>query len=374
MFSSGFKSVLVGASAVAFFPVVAGAQTQQEWRCSTDSLDPSQAIVRAEWARKCGLLNNTGGGNSFVNSTTHFDANSFPSWAKEYVEIATNRAYSGNSQGYKVNYYHATALYEAAPMFAVFKETSGPTAGYYKWGPTASTVSRARPLYPTFETTLPAGSGIQLYPHPTDTNDCKLYRDTNGDHKGDTVYTGTSFYVVANCESSCYAPDQQLLFAEGQVAIVDAIKDQRLDLITLTPESTLDNLQLQKNQVYSYTSEIRDSEHILFEISTIRGGKLRLTNEHPVVTSEGRMVRAQDLKVDDELLRQDGTPERIVAVEKTTHYGKVFNIRPITRDQVSNILVAQGFLVGSARYQNEDVQYMNRIILQRDFPEDVLPK
>lgn len=374
MSKSVFRIILGGATAIALLPAVAGAQTQQEWRCNVDSLIPAQAIVRAEWARRCGLTTNLGGGGpgSWVPATTTFNIDFTP--AKEYIEKDPTRSYAGNSQGYKVNYYYAIAMYDATPLVKVEAEASGLTMGYFKWLPGPTTTSRARPLYPTFETAQIPGSGQPLYPHPTNTNDCRLYLDTNNDAKGDTLYTGTSFYVVAQCESSCYAPDQELLFSNGSVPISKAVQEQQTDIITLTPDATLDDIQLQTNHVYSYTSETRDSEHLLYTITTEGGGKLRLTNEHPVVNGEGRMVRAADLKVDDELLRQDGSRERVVSVEKTTHYGKVFNLRPITRDQVSNVLVAQGFLVGSARYQNEDVGFMNRIILQRSVPEDVLPQ
>jgi hypothetical protein len=99
-----------------------------------------------------------------------------------------------------------------------------------------------------------------------------------------------------------------------------------------------------------------------------------VTNEHPMVTGEGRLVQAQKLKVGEELLKADGTPDAIVSIEKTTHQGKVYNIKPESREQVANILIAQGYLVGSARFQNDDVDYMNRVLLFRGVPENVMPK
>ena len=143
--------------------------------------------------------------------------------------------------------------------------------------------------------------------------------------------------------------------------------------MTLSSDATLDRPTLQKNTVYSYTSEIRDAEHVIYEITTASGGQLRLTNEHPVITSEGQLVKAERLTRADELLKADGTPDRIVSVKKTRYFGKVYNIKPVSRDTVSNILVAQGFLVGSARFQNEDVEYMNRVLLFRGVPEHVMP-
>ncbi|WP_164011240.1 cell surface protein [Pyxidicoccus trucidator] len=384
-------------AALALLPSAALAEDTQQNRCGSDYLTPDQAIARSEWARRCGLLRNTAGASSWYSSGAAFDTSFGP--VKEYRELTTSRAYTGNAHHYNVNYYHARSLYEATPLFSVFQETSGSTAGYWKW---SHTVPRVRALYPTFESTGVAGSGTQLFPHPTNTNDCRLYSTPNGTGLWQTVTqryvcdgeypslrepeigkdncyfvtetTERPFYVVAYCESGCYAPDQRLLFSDGEATVQEAAREGREDLMTLGPDATLDDLKLQRNTVSSYTTDARDSEHVLYEVSTETGGLLRVTNEHPVVTSEGRLVKAETLVAGDELLRVDGTPERIVEVRKTTHYGKVFNVRPVSRDAVSNVLVAQGYLVGSARFQNEDVEHINRLLLQRAIPAEVLPE
>ncbi len=397
-------SSLLPLATLALLPVDARAEDPQHMRCSSDLLTQEQALARSEWARRCGLLQNTLGANSWVNSNSAFDTSFQP--VKEYRERDTAHAYTGNVHYYNVNYYHARSLYEATPIFSVFQETSGSTSGYWKWSHTAP---RVRALYPTFESTGVAGSGIQLFPHPTNTADCRLYSNPNGTTPWQTTtryqvcddmypaltegktaqlretdigmncywITETNprpFYVVAYCEAGCYAPDQRLLFSDGEANIQDAAREGREDLMTLSPESTLDDLKLQPNTVSSYTTDVRDSEHILYEVSTESGGLLRVTNEHPVITSEGRLVKAETLVAGDELVRVDGTPDRIVEVRKTTHFGKVYNVRPVSRDQVSNILVAQGYLVGSARFQNEDVEHINRLLLYRAIPEEVLPE
>ena len=353
-------------------PATALAEPQQEWRCNTDSLEPAEALQRLEWARKCGLTRNTGGPTSWVFSTRSFDlaglGTSNP-WAKDYRETNTNRAFTGNFNDYNVNYYYANARYEATPAYTVAQETLGPTAGYWKW---SHTLQRPRPTYPSFETSPVAGGGTQLIPLPTLTNDCNLYiwNPTAGTL---TRWTG-DYYVIAYCESSCYAPDQSLRFGDGDVNIVDAMKARRDDVITLGPDATLDKLTTQSAKVYSYTSEVRDSEHVILQVTTASGGSLKLTGEHPVITSEGRLVKADQLAVGDELLKADGTPDPIARVEKTSHFGKVYNIKPVSREPVANILIAQGYLVGSARFQNDDVGYMNRVLLFRAVPDEVMPK
>lgn len=363
--------------AVVAAPAVALAQPVQQARCTTDSLDPTQAAARLEWARKCGLnLNtgatpNTGNPNNWMDSTTSFDQTFGP--AKEYVENNPNRAYSGNANGYAVNYQYAYNMFPAAPLYNVAQETSGPTNLFWKWSrPTV----RPRPLYPSFDTTV-TGTGTQLFPHPSlasspaswGSTNCNLYTDKTGT----TQWTG-NFWVAFYCESSCYTPDQNLRFSKGDVNILDALKARRDDLITLTPDSTLDDISTQTSRVFSYTSEIRDADQVVYKVATASGGSLSVTSEHPVLTSEGRLVKAEKLTTADELLRADGTPDPITSVEKTSFFGKVYNIKPMSPDPVANLLIAQGYLVGSARFQNDDVGYMNRILLFRAVPEHVMPK
>jgi hypothetical protein len=357
------KLAVVGAPLTT--PAIAVAEPAQQFRCSTDSLDPTQALARLEWSRKCGLLTNTSGPSGGFESTLAFDQTF--TGAREYREISASRAFTGNTNDYNVNFYYSFSRYAATPLYTTAQETAGATAGFWKW---AHTTQRPRPLYPTFEDTPVVGSGTQLFPHPTFA-DCNLYTDRTGSV---AARWAGSFFVGAYCESSCYAPDQRLRFSSGDVNIVDAMKARRDDLVTLSPEATLDDVTLQTAKVFSYTSEIRDSEHVIYKITTASGGSLSVTNEHPVVTGEGRLVKAEKLSPGDELLKADGSPDAITRVEKTTHFGKVYNIKPAATDHVANILIAQGFLVGSARFQNDDVDYMNRVLLFRGIPDELMPR
>jgi len=59
---------------------------------------------------------------------------------------------------------------------------------------------------------------------------------------------------------------------------------------------------------------------------------------------------------------------------ETDYFGKVYNIKPASTNRVANILIAQGFLVGSSRFQNEDADFINRIILGHGIPANVIPQ
>ncbi|HEX8114954.1 MAG TPA: Hint domain-containing protein, partial [Kofleriaceae bacterium] len=175
----------------------------------------------------------------------------------------------------------------------------------------------------------------------------------------------------------CYTPDQSLRFSTGDVNILDAFNALRDDVVTLSSDATLNNPKKQVSRVYSYTREIRDVEQPIFKVTTQSGGSLSVTNEHPILVSnghDGRLVKAEKIHEGDRLVKADGTPDPVVHIEKTTFFGKVYNIKPAPEELVSNILIAQGFLVGSARFQNDDIMYMNRSLLFRSVPDDVMPK
>lgn len=373
------KLLLAGslAGSLAVVPMASYAQPVVQARCSADSLDASQAAARLEWARKCGLTLNTGLSGSAVTTTAgYFQNTSPPQPAWEYYEINLDKAYSGQTSSFGVNWYYANSMYgdlvNPTLYWNVFREPStSPTPRFWKW--TGST-TRARPYYPTFNT-APDGTGTQLFPPPLlstypsswSSLGCSLYTASG------MKYTG-NFYVSAYCTSGCYTPDQNLRFSDGDVNIASAMRAKRDDLVTLAPDATLDDLRTQTAQVHSYTAEIRDLEHPIFKVTTASGGSLSVTSEHPVVISDGRLVKAEALRKGQELVKADGTPDPIVHIEKTRFFGKVYNVKPLSTDRVANLLIAQGFLVGSGRFQNEDVEYMNRILLFRAVPDAVIPK
>ena len=151
-------------------------------RCAADSIDPTAALQRIEWARKCGLITNTGGPNSF-------DLN------KEYTEINPNRAYSSSLFDFGVNSTYANCRYVSPSIHTFAQDASGPTAGYWRW---VATSVKSRPLYPIFETSPVAGGGTQLLPLPSLPNDCNLYLR---DPTGALSPWGGNFYVVGYCTS-----------------------------------------------------------------------------------------------------------------------------------------------------------------------------
>lgn len=372
------KSKLIFIAAIVAAPTSVFAQTIQQTRCSIDSLSVQQATARLAWARKCGLTLNTGAtpktGNpaNFFQSTKAADDQTFLG-ANEYAENNTQQAFSGSVNDFNVNYSFAWSLFGSFFAYHTFQDASGPTLNFWDW---SKTTTRAQPLYPSFDSTL-SGTGTQLFPPPNaDINSpCTLFTDQTGT----TAWPAqNAFFVAFYCTSSCYTPEQTVRFSTGDVAIVDAFNAVRNDVVTLTPDATIDNLSTQVSGVYSYTHESRDNvTQPIYTVTTASGGSLSVTNQHPVLVSSsgvGRLLMAEKLREGDDLLKADGTTDPIVQIVKTNHTGQVYNIAPMATEHVANILIAQGFLVGSSRFQNDDLRFMNRGLLFRAVPDNVMPK
>jgi hypothetical protein len=218
--------------------------------------------------------------------------------------------------------------------------------------------------YPLFGWLYPDIYRTVVWVAPTDRNaQCPLpYNGTYGGYAR----------VVSECLVGCYTPEQKLRFSTGEVTIQDAEENDRTDIVTLSAVASMERLSFQTGQVASYTVDIVDAEQTILNIRTRSGGHLRVTTNHPIVDSSGVMKQADEFLEGDELIREDGSLDPIVSIEKELFYGKTYNLKPDTYDALTNIVVAQGFLNGSGRYQDKTVTEGNRALLRRNIPDSAL--
>lgn len=206
------------------------------------------------------------------------------------------------------------------------------------------------PGYPTFARIDESGNVISYWTAPA---------DPNAPCDGAQQYSFIGF-----CRAGCYTPDQAVLFSEGFIAIEDAKKSQRDDIVTIAKGSTLDNLVFTTSRLESYTVDPVARAQKILVIKTQDGGQLKLTLNHPLVDSKGRMRSANTLQVGEELVKMDGDLDRITSIEEVDYLGKVYNVRPVSNDPAENIVVAQGYLNGSVYFQNEGIKELNRVALR----------
>ncbi|MFE8599345.1 Hint domain-containing protein [Archangium violaceum] len=176
------------------------------------------------------------------------------------------------------------------------------------------------------------------------------------------------------CPFGCFAPDQELMFESGPMAIESAMKAGKVDLITLAPDATLEQLSFMANTVNRYVADPLPQKQELVSLRMESGGSLRVTPSHPLIVEDGTIRQARDLQVGDQLMRADGTLDAVFELQTSEYYGKVFNVKPVTLDTTTNVLIAQGYLTASQRYQHDGERYLRRAMLRRTLPDWTLPE
>lgn len=189
----------------------------------------------------------------------------------------------------------------------------------------------------------------------------------------------TTAYVAAVCVSSCATPDQEILAqAEANlklrsVAFIEALTQKYKFAATLSGGSMMSK-KTDRTQVDQWVTEMVDTEHDIREFRMKSGGTIRLTPNHPVVTAEGTMKSASDFKVGESFVKFGGSLDQIVKINDVKYTGKVYNLFVKSADPLKNIVVTNGYLNGTAYFQNEGAGDMNRSLLRGKLTRGVFGK
>lgn len=177
------------------------------------------------------------------------------------------------------------------------------------------------------------------------------------------------YSIVSTCVSSCYTPEQEVTFSTGEEAILEASQAKRSEVVTLSSASSMSSVNLTDSKIRYFVESDHAVDHDIVDIETKSGKKLRVTTNHPLLTKDGVMKDAGELEVGDLLVNESGAPEAITKLKKSIYNGKVHNLFVDSEDPLENIVVAQGLLNGSAYYQNQGANLMNRVILRLNIQE-----
>lgn len=180
-----------------------------------------------------------------------------------------------------------------------------------------------------------------------------------------------SVYVAAVCVSSCATPEE-LIIAEDiktgkltGIPFIQALTQNVKFVGTLSSHSGMSSKELKKTRVDQWVTELVDSEHKILEFRTRSGGLLKVTLNHPLVNGEGKMMEAVEFKVGDHLVKLGGIRDEIVSITQVPYFGKVYNVFVKSSDLIKNVVVTNGFLNGTAFYQNEGSKHLNRVVFQK---------
>ena len=163
--------------------------------------------------------------------------------------------------------------------------------------------------------------------------------------------------------AGCYTPSQRILFEDGYQEIAIAATCEQKEISALSASWSFgDELAWQGEEVDSFV--VGEEYGEILEIETENDNHLEVTKNHPMVTAQGDVVPASSLIAEQsELLTRDG-PKKVTRIITHPYRGMVWNVQPRTERILGNIHLAQNFLTGSLRYQNEWIDTEERLHLR----------
>lgn len=215
---------------------------------------------------------------------------------------------------------------------------------------------KGRLLYPTFMQTVNGREKIWIAPRVASAS-CDV---------------PSNVYVAAVCVASCATPEQKIIVGqnkkdgEKEVTFIEALTQNFPLVATLHDNSRMNSDQLKLTAVDQWVSEVADSEHSILNFTMKSGGTLRITENHPVLDPSGRMRLASTFKVGDSLVKLGGQSDEIVSIVPEVYFGKVYNVFVKSKSLHQNIVVTNGYLNGTALFQNEGASNLNRSLFRRE--------
>ncbi|MFN7823867.1 MAG: cell surface protein [Pseudobdellovibrionaceae bacterium] len=223
---------------------------------------------------------------------------------------------------------------------------------------------KGRKLYPTFMNRATTPEKVWKAP-VTKTASCEV---------PETVY------IAAVCVASCATPEQEIIAQAkanqklSKVSFIDALTQNYGFVGTLASNSSMAVKQIKKTKVDQWVTELVDSEHQILNFKMKSGGTLRITPNHPLVSAEGAMKIADEFKVGDSLVKLGGQLDEITDIVPEVYFGKVYNVFVKSNALHHNIVVTNGYLNGTAFFQNEGAKNLNKALFRKKIIRGAFPQ
>jgi len=177
------------------------------------------------------------------------------------------------------------------------------------------------------------------------------------------------FRKFTMCPAGCFEASQRVSFAGTYMTPAAAHDIKQATITALSPNSSLERLLFVEESIDTYVKGPEKKD--LVRITVAGGGVILVTSNHPLIDSTGTVLAAQDV-TDGTLLMTVKGPEKVTRIQSVPYDGLVWNVRPVKADPKANVNVAEGFLTGSIRYQNEWASDAARLLLRQSLAADAL--
>jgi len=167
---------------------------------------------------------------------------------------------------------------------------------------------------------------------------------------------------LGTCVAGCYTPEQKVVFNGTPQGIQHAYESGLTTVTGLVEGSTMHDMSFAEQPIRTYVAG--DTTESIFVLRDKKGDTIQVTSEHALVRADGTIVKAKTLKKGDRIVKANGKTAKLDEVSQFMFTGTVWNVQPASHNKAENILKAQGFLVGSVRFQDEWADDVFRLTLR----------
>jgi hypothetical protein len=168
--------------------------------------------------------------------------------------------------------------------------------------------------------------------------------------------------VAGVCARDCYTPSQQLSFEGSLMSIERAYQSKAATVTALTLDATPEQMSYAEQPIEEITTGSLNEKLLILEGEN--GRRLEVSSNHAIVAADGSVVPANTLREGDGILDQYWHVVPLLKIQTREYEGTVMNILPQSREKKENILIAEGFLTGSMRFQNQWARQSFRLMLR----------
>lgn len=172
-----------------------------------------------------------------------------------------------------------------------------------------------------------------------------------------------NYDLVGMCASGCVTPEQEIASETDFVAIEDL--EARVAPSVLVPSQLSPGAKSYTPiKVRRFIKDGTDAPQKIVVVNTKSGGSVRVSLNHPLLTQDYTMRRADALVAGDSLVQADGALDEITDVRIEEYYGKLHNLTVDTSKLEKSVYIVRGYISGDKKHQDLALSDVNRQILR----------
>ncbi|WP_148273434.1 Hint domain-containing protein [Stigmatella aurantiaca] len=173
--------------------------------------------------------------------------------------------------------------------------------------------------------------------------------------------------IGAICKCGCFEANALILTesvngaSNKWIAAKDVTKDTKLVSLDETSKLSRPGMKSQSVKALTHGKELP----ALYVFSLSNGRDLKVTQNHGMLLSDGRVVEAKTLSAGAEFVGLDGSTVRVNTISFERTKREVFNFEVDTQSKQGHIIAAEGVLVGDLAWQNQLSSELGAISIRR---------